>query len=242
MTKSILISTACGLSAITAMAQSNQELKAELDSSFSINKNEIGFFGQGSFGYPNLSGEAKAGLMYKRWVKPNVALRFSAGVNPLSKMYQPRIGTSTFNDSVRVFYQDQNVNRYFVSIGIETQRHFYKRIHLFAGVDLTGGYGQGKQYNYSRDVPVDMADRYYYSNWGDGHISSTYRSGYLGLSPYIGAKVVHKRLTYGIEASLGNLGVSYEKTGAEKAIYAPTFDQLNNYSIRFFLSYRLGKK
>lgn len=195
-------------------------------------KNEIGLVSETNFGNENYGGPGMA--QYKRWVRENMAYRVNAGVGTYHNFsldgYYGIIGDTILEKQTR-----ERATMAFAGAGVEMHRHFYKRIYLYAAVDLLAGYGSGETEDYLvRRVAVN----------GQDHTVSTLmpRIGnvslfYLNAAPFIGAKVVFNRITFGTEMSAINL--SYTSKAASSG-YRSSIGEMNMGFLRqrFFINYR----
>lgn len=199
--------------------------------------NEVGLFGQSVATSGYNSALSLAGVQYKRWLKPNVGIRaILAHGNYNSFQYTPNninfIGDTVINENLRT-----RVNMAFAGIGVEAQRHFYKRVYLFAGLELKGGYGSG------------FTDTLYERQYKEpGHTSYTkdirdIRSGtpnvnmtYLGFSPSIGAKLQWNRLIVGAEIFPAEMSVTFTNTSGVQT--SSSDFNMGDLKQRIFIHYR----
>lgn len=195
-------------------------------------KNEIGLVSETNFGNEEYGGPGM--VQYKRWVRENMAYRINAGVgtyhNSSRDGYFGIIG-----DTILEKHTSERATMAFAGAGVEMHRHFYKRIYLYAAVDLLAGYGSGKTEDYIVGRVVVN---------GQDHTVSTLmpRIGnisvfYLNAAPFIGAKVVFNRITFGTEMSAINL--SYTSKAASSG-YRSSIGEMNMGYLRqrFFINYR----
>ncbi len=90
--------------------------------------------------------------------------------------------------------------------GIETQRHFYRKVYLFAGLEMRVGYGSG-----TIDTVLGREYNVLHTNPGSGIVSHlvgwdqsmSYGADatmfYANLKPYIGARLQLKRIAIGLQ-------------------------------------------
>ena len=140
-------------------------------------KNEIGILATMPVNSSTGTGsESYGGLQYKRWVKPDfMAYRANIGYGEYlnhSDGIQYRNGDTVFN-----ILSATQLPAIFVGMGIEIQRHFYKRVYMYAAIDLYGGYASGKT-NEALDIEVFNND---VSTYRNQTMLSSYNSKYLTL-------------------------------------------------------------
>gem|GEM_PF-4866248 len=176
-------------------------------------KQETGMFVESKFFSDNSSYFTQVGLSYKRWIKPNMGLRFSLGWmeyttdgpwDSYSNLY------SSQNDTLTFFSNQQNMQYAVVSGGVEFQRAFYRRFYLYAGGDLRLGYGAGYNDKFETHVYNSPQQGYYQST----NATTRYdlRNFMAGISPFIGAKYNGKRWVIGLElVQLSTLQIVHEE-------------------------------
>jgi hypothetical protein len=199
--------------------------------------NEIGLFGQAVATGGYNSALSIAGVQYKKWLRPNTGIRaILAHGNYYSSLHTPTnisiSGDTIINENLRT-----RVNMVFLGGGIEAQRHFYKRVYLFAGLELKGGYGSGytdtlyeKQYKesghstYTKDI-LDIRS-------GTPNVNMTY----LGFSPSIGAKLQWNRLVIGAEIFPAEMSVTFTNTSGLQT--SSSDFNMGDLKQRIFIHYR----
>ncbi len=128
--------------------------------------------------------------------------------------------------------------------GIEAQRHFYRRVSLYAGAEVRAGYGSGTTDTFSRahyNRP--------YTNPANGHVSpyndftdtriltSDVAMVTGSFTAYLGARVDIKRLSIGLQFMNGMV---YENIKPDKAAgYSNLNWDLSNITQRLLFTYRL---
>jgi hypothetical protein len=199
--------------------------------------NEAGLFGQSvaTGGYNSFL--SLGGVQYKKWLRPNVGIRaILAHGNYISFQYSPTAisvkGDTIINENLRT-----RVNMGFAGVGVEAQRHFYKRVHLFAGLELKGGYGSGytdtvyeKQYKESGHTTYSKDIRDIRSGTPDVNMT------YLGFSPSIGARLQWSRISIGAEIFPAEISYTGINTSGVKT---SQFDfNMGELKQRIFIHYR----
>lgn len=135
-----------------------------------------------------------AGLQYRRWHNEQVGFRVIGAFG----QYYSSGGELQYisGDKVITRQQHYNISLPVVGFGLEAQRHFYKRVSLFAAVELRGGYGAGHaDTGVSRSIGQGAVSQYLSERSGRRDVSLLY----LGLSPSIGAKMQWSRLCVSLE-------------------------------------------
>lgn len=198
-------------------------------------KNEAGIYGQTGFGSSNSNMEfSMFGAQYNRWVTPMLGFRIIAGFAHSSSSssvatYSPHPDTVITRQ--RTYVYDMPV----VGFGLVTQRHFYKKVHLYAAMELTAAYGNGR------------ADTIINTTYGQGASSSSYtqRSSHtdnnaslllINLSPSIGAKLQFRHLCAALE--LQPLQMTYRQEHINGSSYGIADFDLGNFTQRLVISYR----
>lgn len=204
-------------------------------------KNEIGFFAEifnGNSWY-NSNYAATAGLQYKRWAKPNIAYRIMGSMGHYSQQSDAYFRQKR-NDTVFQTQNYANIPMYFGGGGVEVQRHFYKKVTLYAAIELKAGYGAGT----SEEVEIQEVQQANYPYGGPiyHHQTNTLRTNnvtafVMDVTPFVGAKLNFKRLSLGTEVSIVRAGL--EKVNYENI---PDFSTGNfdasNFRQRLYLNYR----
>ncbi|HEY9178755.1 MAG TPA: hypothetical protein VIN07_13745 [Flavipsychrobacter sp.] len=195
-------------------------------------KNEIGLAGEVDFSDKGFGGPTM--IQYKRWARENMAYRINAGVGSYNHFnlnsYFGAVGDTVFEKQTW-----QRATMAFAGAGVEMQRHFYKRVYLYAVVDLLAGYGSGETEDYLvRRVAVN----------GQDHTESSLMSGrgkvsvfHINAAPFVGAKIVFNRISFGTEISAINLSYT-SKT--DNLGYRNNIGDMNMGYLRqrFFINYR----
>lgn len=195
-------------------------------------KNEIGLMGQ-----TNLSGNAEnialMGLQYNRWVTPHLGYRIIGAYGN----YINSSATITYApspDTIINKTEHLNIHMPIVGAGLTAQRQFYKRVYLFAAMELKGGYGGGN---------TDTLIKTTYGTAPNGNDSYEFKGGnnkvnmmYLGLSASIGAKLQYSRMCFGIELLPVQMNYQYINYGNRKNS-SGNFD-LGSFSQRLFVQFR----
>ena len=197
-------------------------------------KNEIGLLGETNFGNEDFGGPSM--VQYKRWVRNNMAYRINAGIGTYNNFSHDGY-FGIIGDTILEKQSMQQATMFFAGGGVEMQRHFYKRVYLYAVVDLLAGYGQGKTEDYIvRRVEVN----------GQDHTQSTLTPGsgdlsafHLNIAPFIGAKIVFNRISFGTEISAINM--SYTNIN-DNFTNSTGLSELNMGFLRqrFFIHYRFN--
>jgi len=206
---------------------------AQQDINTSSGKNnkqqEAGIFAQTGWNSDN-ENLSFFGLQYKRWQNEHFGWRaigafgnYSATKNVFS------ITSSSSEDTSVKRYVDTDIPLGMVGLGMEAQRTFYKRIVLFAAIELRASYGKGTQKN----IETQESSK---SNYNYYHVftAADARLFYMALAPSIGAKCQFRKFNFGLEFS----GINMNYTSLKIANFAAqgifNFDAGNVNSRAFF--------
>jgi len=202
-------------------------------------KNEIGLFAQVLFsdnsgGYANVTG-----LQYKRWAKPNIAYRIMGGLGYFDRASKP-VFKGLSGDTILQTQSQVNVPMYFAGGGVEVQRHFYKKVTLYAAIELKAGYGSGA----TDDILIKELQQYTYPHWGNNYYYEATTTGnsnttafVMDATPFIGAKINFKRLCLGTEISAIRAGFQIVNSQNQPDNSTADFDA-GSFGQRIYLNYR----
>jgi hypothetical protein len=133
-------------------------------------------------------------VMYKKFLKPNRALRFMAGFQN-QNFYKGQTVYEVMHDTVFATTPNQSAKTVFIGLGMQMQRHFYKRIVFTGAIDTRFHYGRGRFEKYTEKVNL--------LNQEKSHESAEFISGARAfqwdLIPSIGVKFEFSRINFGIE-------------------------------------------
>lgn len=195
-------------------------------------KNEIGLTSETNFSNEEFGGPGM--IQYKRWVRENMAYRINAGAGTYHNFvldgYYGIAGDTILEKQTR-----QQATMAFLGGGVEMQRHFYKHVYLYAAIDVLAGYGNGKTEDYLvRVVEVNGQD---YRESTPMPRRDNISLFYLNVAPFIGAKIVFHRITFGTEMSAISLSYTNKTTssGYQSSIGDVNMGHLRQ---RFFINYR----
>lgn len=228
---------ALGFSAIgfTSLAQT-EDVKATVPND---RKNEIGIFTHNSMGNTSTNSTEvnMMGVQYSRWKNERVGYRIMAAYGnnyAIGDVFRKTVNVDTFID----MRTRRVVDMLKIGGAAQIQRKFYKRVYLFAAVELNAGYGKGQQ-----DTLIDktyMTSSYHYENSGDifGRPALDATMWHISLLPTVGAKLVFSRITagvefYGVDATFSSVKVNKQSQGIFN------FD-IGNVAQRIFLNYRFN--
>lgn len=204
-------------------------------------KNEIGFFTEifNTNNWYNSNYSATAGLQYKRWAKPNIAYRIMGSLGHYSQQSAAYFKEKR-NDTVFQTQNYANIPMYFAGGGVEVQRQFYKKVTLYAAIELKAGYGAGT----SEEVEIQEVQQasYPYGSPIYHHQSNTLRTNdvsafVMDVTPFIGAKLNFKRLSLGTEISVIKAGFEHVNYDNMPNYGTGNFDA-GNFRQRLYLNYR----
>ena len=173
------------------------------------------------------------GVHYKKMENERKGFRIIAGYSGYNEFRRP-FSVSSLGDTTIESYTRTNINLAIVGGGVEMQRHFYKRIYLFAAMELRGGYGTGNQDTLQQRLSGTGTPYMPEVHGGSGNASMLY----VGFMPSIGAKLQFKRLTIGLEFS--GVEASFRKiTVAGGPNFGTSDMSLGTFTHRLFLNYKL---
>jgi hypothetical protein len=201
-------------------------------------KNEFGAFVQINPYNNNKEDFNLMGFSYKTQKTERFTLRFMAAYGDYNTQDQKSY-VSYVSDTFVSKGTKTHISLGMLGGGIEVQRKFYKKVYLFAAVELRAGYGSGTIDSF---VQKDFAS----NSAGQLRITESYGAGqgdanmfHASISPSIGAKLQFKRISFGTEMFTAQL--SYNNTTYRDArkynMSVMNFD-LGNISHRFFFNYR----
>ena len=198
--RSIAIATlSVALSATATAQETNSNEPAPVN-----RKSELGLMGETSFGNNNNGNiDGMAGIQYKRWVKPNAGYRIIAAYGRYSNFGTPKV-LSKEGDTVTETHRRTEIPVAIVGGGLEMQRHFYKRIYLYAAAELRVGYGRGSY----DSIVIKRNDNSNYANAISGVRMNSVSLFSIAAAPSIGAKFIFNRIVFGTELSALNLNFS----------------------------------
>ena len=201
-----------------------------------IRNNEVGLFSNAVISTSANNTLIMAGVHYKHWVKPNTAYRTLVSFARYSMYDESPSSKAANNDTVYSVFSNTNVNMAFVGAGVEMQRHFYKRVYLFAALELRGGTGGGKTEDYETSKYKEPGGTYYNTSdtrpLGIKNVSMTY----VGFVPSIGGKLQFNRVSFGAE--LCPMEMSYKSATMSGSRNGLLDFNLGVFSNRFFFNFR----
>ncbi|MBL7706004.1 MAG: hypothetical protein JNM21_10720 [Taibaiella sp.] len=177
------------------------------------------------------------GIQLKQHLRPQLALRALAAYNRYEYSSRPLVLDAYNNDSLRMQATISNANMVAVGIGLEAQRHFYKKIWLFAALELQAGHGTGKTASSSDVLPYGSFFSVFPNVLSPDYKTVAFQRTYVRLLPGVGAKIVFDRVNFGLETQFAHVGIQSEKT-AEQRTTIPVIDVFNNMTGRFNINYR----
>lgn len=229
-----LLTTAMMCICATAFAQDQQPEKKPKPVLQTERKNEAGIIIQTDFGQNNNVNFSLAGAQYNRWITPHLGYRVIGAYGN----YSSTSATTTYlphPDTVIMKQQHMSFDMPVVGFGFVAQRQFYKRVVLYAALEVKGGYGRGRTDTsvravYKQGFPESSEA---YTRTPANHEASILL---INMSASVGAKLQFSRMSFGIEllpAQLAYTKIDY------KGRYGGIADfELGNFSQRCFLNYR----
>jgi hypothetical protein len=198
-------------------------------------KNEIGLMADLNMGSEN-NNLNMVGLQYIRWKNPHFAGRFSISIAGYSITQSETFLPSYYTDSIFSKQANYTLSMVHFSAGFQVQRHFYRKVYLYAGGDLSLGLGTGYyDTSFIRRGITSNGGVYEQVNYGN----TTKRSGdlYVGVSPFLGVKINLKRWVIGTELSNAIHGVSRSNGVGNGKSFSMDFAAAN-FNQRLYINYR----
>ncbi|MCB9045330.1 MAG: hypothetical protein H6550_04220 [Chitinophagales bacterium] len=217
--------------ALSANAQN--EMSAE--QTVPVRKNEIGLLGD-----PGISGydpQSYNSIQYKRWVKPNhMAWRANVGYGKYSQ-YNHEIIFPSLGDTSVVQHSISDIPQVYAGIGAEMQRHFYKKVYMYAAVDLYATYGKGS----TKDVlDLEVTDNNNASIFRNQSLVRAYDATRfsIGVLPFVGVKLQFSRISFGTELTGIRMQYSSVNYSAKPSDGGLVDFDMGNFTQRVFINFR----
>lgn len=197
-------------------------------------KHEIGIFSHinsmssGSYGNMDMQG-----VQFKLWKNETIGFRVLAGYASYNNFSSP-FSVKTLSDTVVERSTQTNIGLGTIGFGVEAQRRFYKRVYLYAAMELRGGYGRGTTDTVTVKRLVNPNNYYSEATNGGRALADMF---YINLSPSIGAKLNFNRISFGVEVYGVNLGYQSISYGNGPTTGMGDFD-MGNVSQRVFINFR----
>lgn len=224
----LLLLLAC--MATTTQAQEMQETGEPKE-----RKHAIGLQFATPFG--NASDEELVGIQYKRWIRPNRAIRVSA-MYGMWEVTNPRRVTNVIRDTAFESYTRDYADMFYLNAGIEMHKHFYKKAYLYAAIDLRGGYGSGySQENLVKNYPETGGyTRSIFISSNTTYDLTRFR---VDATPFIGVKLLFNRIAFGTEISAISTGFTSVTTRNPRSQSVSLFDlDAGQFRQRMFINFR----
>jgi len=224
--RKLLLSVPLSFSLFTAYAQD-----AEKPAARAFHR-ELGIFGQTSISGNDDHSLGLVGLQFKHWRSKHLGFRAIAAYGDYTSSSGDR--TTVLGDTVLTRQRRTDIGLAVLGFGLEAQRHFYKRVHLFAALELKGGYGTGSEYNWEQKSSGQGDSIIYQLGQNvDAHdVSLTY----IGMTASVGAKIQWARICLGIE--LFPVNMTYRNMDRSANSVGVADLNLGTFSQRIFLHYR----
>ncbi len=183
-----------------------------------------------------------AGLQYKKYVTEHRGIRMMAAYGnyrnferPFAIKISPDTNSSRGVDTTMEYNSRTNIHLGIIGAGVEVQRRFYKKVILFAGLELRGGYGTGSYDTVTTRRYNDNQKGVYEAGTLGQRLNASMI--YLGLMPSVGAKLQFKRLVVGAE--LTGVDISFRSIKVEGGNRSGVADvSLGNVTHRLFFGWR----
>jgi hypothetical protein len=178
------------------------------------------------------------GVQYKHWVNEYLGWRAMAGY----ANYQSKNLQSTYRYTPDTIFSKQvkdHIDMPTISLGLEAQRRFYKRVYMYAALDLQAAYGKGN---------ADTLLTKKYATPGESRISSNDVTLHapnkdvsmllIGFTPTVGAKANFNRFSVGLEISPIQATYRHVDRTNVQSPDAVIDLSLGSFVQRFFVTYR----
>lgn len=212
------------------------------DTATVVKKHSIGLYTEGNAAMGNNNPSIGSwGVYYTFPRKKNsnytVSLDYSNYVDNSAPVLHKIVNDTTIRRGMRT-----SIPLVTAGFGVETQRHFYRKVYLFAGLELRAGYGSG-----SLDTVYGREYNVLQTNPGTGVVShmvgwdQTVSLGadasmiYADLKPYIGARLQFKKMTIGLQFMNG---FRYEQVSAGNYSYGTLSWDISSLSQRLTVAYK----
>ncbi|RYE24729.1 MAG: hypothetical protein EOP51_06445 [Sphingobacteriales bacterium] len=141
-----------------------------------------------------------ASVIYKHWMNEHIGWRAMAGYGYYNGA-NTLVASRYTADTLYRLTASNRTGMPLIGLGLEAERHFYKRVFMYAAIDMQAGYGTG-----SVDSSISKeyvgADKRSHSNGIDNAIKNkNYSLLFIGLAPTVGAKVHYHKISVGAEIS-----------------------------------------
>lgn len=199
-------------------------------------KNEIGTIGSTTFGNASTDFDF-VGVQYKHWVKPNYAYRIIGGYGNHSDFISRNI-TSVSNNGYTETTSYADIPTVYGGIGVETHRQFYKRVYLFAAIDLLGSYGSGTAHQYTTTYERESGTGSFVPVGIPTNLNYTVSQFSINVMPSIGAKFQFNRISFGTEICPIRTGLVVENSSRTFNNVATIDMYAGDLIQRFFVNFR----
>lgn len=201
-------------------------------------QNELGLFIEAN----GLSSDQGFGVQFKKAKKNNKAYRVQALYRKKSILNDP-FEYTIVKDTIKTKAIGMEYNSFYVGLGIEQQRQFYKKCYLYASLDARIGFGKADIYQISNNKVIDTLNQVYFSNafrnYSTKEQTTGIESSWFGVDilPSIGSKVILQHLVFGIETGL-NLSNNYRiQRGSNVQNYSIYDLDLSYLNYRVYVNY-----
>jgi hypothetical protein len=167
-------------------------------------------------------GQVQLGLQYMRWLTPSKGLKVAAGYNFRSADGHIRHTEQIAADTFKTRITNMESNGMFLSVGAQFQRQFYKRVVLFAAVDLDGVWAPTRYYTHNV-FTNENGHSYFLDNLSADFREEKRNEMLIMLKPSIGAKLVWPKFIVSAACTFAQARLSfntYEKSTTFNTEYA----------------------
>ena len=195
-------------------------------------KHELGIFTQIDMGGNEHLSMGLTGLQYRYRHTERLGIRAIAAYGSYSSS-----GSETFHgsgDTIITHQKHFDIGLPVLGLGLEAKRHFYRKVYLFAALELKGGYGAGSGGTLERrSTGHGDSITYHLSQNIDRRDASLL---YIGMTASVGGQIQWSRVCLGLE--LLPVTMMYRKIDDDTGRAGIADLNLGDFSQRLFLHYR----
>ncbi|MCB0698677.1 MAG: hypothetical protein H6551_00965 [Chitinophagales bacterium] len=225
-----------------ATAQDIQaSIKEQVDKPEKIRRNELGLTAEMDVFSGWNTTTAFQAIQYKRWKNEHFGARFLLGRKDYYSNNDFAASYQINGDTVVTLKPVTSGSVAIIGAGLEGQRQFYKRVHLFAAVEVKCGYGRGSIDTFTERALQSDPDKILppppHAPIVTGKSPASTDIYHISLVPTFGGKIQFKRICFGSEMALNFLNYTNIRHPNKHAIGHLDFD-LGTINPRVFVHYR----
>lgn len=182
-------------------------------------------------------GQVQLGLQYMGWLTPSKGLKIAAGYNFRSADGRSRQTVKIAEDTFKTRITNMESNGMFLSVGGEVQRQFYKRVLIFAALDMDGVWAPTRYYTHSLFTNSN-GHSYIVNDPFPTDFSEQKRNEiFIFLKPSIGAKLVWSKYIVSAACTFAQVNLSFN-TPETSAAFNTEYVFMNSINGNLSLNYR----